>query len=261
MSDAQGERPDPKARFSSRVEVYVRHRPAYPEAVLDVLRTEIGLRPAHVVADIGSGTGISTELFLRHGHVVHAVEPNAAMRAAAERLLGSYAGFHSVAGSAEATTLPAASVDVVVAAQAFHWFDPPAARREFARIARGGAHVVLLWNTRVASGSPFLEGYEALLQEYGTDYREVSHSRREPARWLELLGEGAFRRVLPHGQTLDREGFRGRLLSSSYVPGPDHPRHAALVQAAERLFATHQVEGSVRLVYETEIYVAPIATG
>src|SRR5579885_3110804 len=129
---------DPTRRFSDRVENYVRYRPHYPDGVLDVLRTETGLTPTAVVADVGSGTGISAKLFLRNGNLVLGVEPNREMREAAERLLSDYPHFTSVAGTAEATTLPDRSVDYAVAAQAFHWFDHDRARHEFARILHPG---------------------------------------------------------------------------------------------------------------------------
>src|SRR5262245_49376869 len=115
--------PDSKQRFSNRVEDYVRCRPGYPAAVLDVLCEECGLRPESVVADIGSGTGLLAQMFLENGNLVYGVEPNAAMREAGEQWLERYPHFCSVAGSAEATTLPDAGVDFVVVGQAFHWFD------------------------------------------------------------------------------------------------------------------------------------------
>lgn len=150
-------------RFSNRVQDYIRYRPGYPQAVMDCLRDEFGLRPQQVVADIGSGTGISTGLLLDNGHRVIAVEPNADMRAAAETRYGSNGAFQSVAAPAEATTLPDASVDWIVAAQAFHWFDVEKCRVEFRRILKRGGFVALLWNDR-RDDTPFLRGYDALLK-------------------------------------------------------------------------------------------------
>ena len=128
--------PDSTRRFSDRVENYVRYRPTYPEDVLEVLRQETGLKSSDIIADIGSGTGISAERFLRSGNEVFGVEPNLEMRRAAESQLQRYAKFHSVVGTAEATTLPNHCVDYVVAAQAFHWFDQAKAKQEFVRILR-----------------------------------------------------------------------------------------------------------------------------
>src|SRR3982074_3012215 len=129
----------PTARFSDRVENYVRYRPGYPPEVLDLLRTECGLRPSHIVAAIASGTGVFTRLLLENGNSVFAVEPNAAMREMGNRQLESLSAgdrLASVAGTAEETTLKSASVDFVTAAQAAHWFDLPRARAEFVRILR-----------------------------------------------------------------------------------------------------------------------------
>lgn len=250
---------DSTRRFSDRVENYVKYRPGYPDGVLPILRDETGLTPASVVADVGSGTGISAELFLRAGHTVFGVEPNAAMRAAAEELLRGYPAFHSVDGAAEATTLADASVDHVVAGQAFHWFDVDGARREFARILRPGGWVVLLWNSRRMDTTPFLRAYEALLQEFGTDYREVRHDNITHES-LASFFFGVFRkRTLPNEQRLDFDGIRGRLLSSSYAPGEGHPRHAPMLAELERIFAAHQEDGRVSLEYETEIYFGHVA--
>jgi ubiquinone/menaquinone biosynthesis C-methylase UbiE len=151
---------DVTQRFSSRVDNYIRYRPGYPDAILDTLRDAYGLTPASIVADVGSGTGILTEMFLRHGNVVYGIEPNREMREAAERLLAGYDRFHSVAATAEDTTLGDDSVDLVTAGQAFHWFDPSKARAEFARVLKPGGWVALIWNERVVT-TPFLADYAA----------------------------------------------------------------------------------------------------
>lgn len=244
---------DAATRFTGRVESYARYRPGYPDGVLPLLR----LAPGSVVADVGSGTGISAELFLRAGHVVYGVEPNAGMRTAAETLLAGYPGFHSVAGSAEDTTLGDASVDVVVAGQAFHWFDADRARAEFARILRPGGRVALLWNTRLDT-TPFLRAFEALLQEFGTDYGEVRHD----AIGAEVLAgfyAGEYERhTLPNEQRFGFEGLRGRLLSMSYVPAEGDPRHLPTLRELERIFKAHARDGEVRMEYDTEIYIGRV---
>ncbi len=168
---------DSTQRFSSRVGNYVRYRPAYPSAVLDLLKNECGLTPASVIADIASGTGIFTRMLLENGNRVFGVEPNADMRKAGEEFLRAYPQFTSVAGTAEATTLADHSVDLITAAQAAHWFDREKARREFIRICRPGGWTVLLWNERRTGSTPFLRDYEQLLLEYGTDYQDVRYER------------------------------------------------------------------------------------
>jgi SAM-dependent methyltransferase len=246
--------PDATTRFSDRVRNYVLYRPGYPPAVLDVLRRETGLSPAHTVADVGSGTGISARLFLDAGNTVHAVEPNAEMRAAAEAALDDHPRFHSVAGAAAATMLPDASVDYVVAAQAYHWFDPPAVRREWLRILRPGGWMVLLWNARRTDTTRFLRGYEALLHAHGTDYASVNHENVTPERIAQALGPDFGRRDVPNEQVFDWEGLKGRLLSSSYAPNEGHPGHAPMLEALERLFRKHAHDGNVRFEYDTQVY-------
>ncbi len=175
MRDRPHSRQDATQRFSDRVENYVRYRPSYPSGVLALLQQETHLTPTDSIADIGSGTGISAELFLRNGNSVFGVEPNSAMRLAAAQQLRSYPTFHSVTGTAESTTLPSQSVDYVIAAQAFHWFDQQKAKQEFARILKPEGWVVLIWNSRRTESTAFLRDYEALLQQYGTDYKEIRH--------------------------------------------------------------------------------------
>lgn len=249
---------DAKTRFSDRVADYVRHRPGYPAAVCDVLMEEIGLAPSWVVADIGSGTGLAAALFLARGHRVMAVEPNAAMRAAAEARFGDDPRFHSIAGSAEATGLPPESVDLVVAAQAFHWFDATAARAHFEFLLRAPRRIVLLWNTRRTEGTPFLKAYEALLHDCGTDYQAVRHDRSGADAVSDFFRGRFVRRSLPNEQVLDLEGLEGRLLSSSYTPAADDPARGPMLDRLRCMFQQHQRRGRVRIEYETEIYIGTL---
>jgi SAM-dependent methyltransferase len=246
----------PTERFSDRVADYVRARPGYPEGVLTLVARALDRPAPWTIADLGSGTGLSAELFLRHGHVVHAVEPNAAMRAAAEDRLGGQASFHSVAGRAEETGLPGGRCDLVVAAQAFHWFDRAALLREVRRILAPGGWLLVMWNTRRTSGSPFLVAYEALLQRFGTDYRTVHHGTLDKPALAALFTADTFVRAdLLNLQSLDRDALRARLLSSSYVPSREDPSHRPMLEALDDLFHAHAVAGRVEMVYDTEIYL------
>ncbi len=250
---------DPTARFSDRVADYVKHRPGYPEALASTLRRELGISAGSVVADVGSGTGISTDMLLRLGCDVYAVEPNADMRRAAEAQFSAEPRFHSVAGRAEATLLPDASVDAVTAGQAFHWFDRDLARREFLRILRPrDGLVALFWNTRKIDGTPFLIAYEQLLQQYGTDYQQVNHRNVDPEALRAFFGGSYHAQVFDHEQVFDFDGLRGRLLSSSYVPGASHPNHAPMLAALRRLFDEHQQDGRVHFGYDTELFFGPL---
>jgi len=252
--------PDPKDRFTHRADWYVRHRPGYPGEVVDLLCAETGLTPASVIADVGCGTGISSELFLRRGNRVYGVEPNREMSRAAEALARRYPGFVLVPATAEATTLPDGSVDYVVAAQAFHWFEQERMRLECVRILRAGGWLVLMWNRRRVEGAPFLRDYEELLQKYGTDYREVDHRRIDASLLARMYADGRYEtRMVPNHQILDREGLKGRLLSSSYTPPPGHPGHEPMMAAQAKLFERHQANGMVRLEYDTEIHFGHVA--
>lgn len=249
---------DSKERFSDRVSDYVKYRPSYPESLVAALEARLGWAPAKtVLADVGSGTGISSRLFLERGYAVHGVEPNPHMRRAAERALQSLPGFVSVSGTAEDTTLAAGSVDGVLAAQAFHWFERERARAEFARILRPSGVVVLLWNERRVMG-PFLEAYEAVLRELGTDYAEVDH-RNAQHHVSEFFGAAGYETLsMPNEQRFDRQGFLGRAFSSSYVPGPGHPNHEAMRVALERVFDAHARDGVVVFTYDSNAYFGPL---
>jgi len=246
---------DPTRRFSDRVAYYVRYRPGYPGELIEFFRNELNLDPSDVVADVGSGTGKLSELFLQAGNVVHGIEPNAEMRAAAEQALRDRPGFHSIDGSAEATGLADASMNVAAAGQAFHWFRIDATRREFRRILRPAGWVVLIWNRRTGR-SPFLSAYEDLLRRLSIDYGVVDHRRMTDSGVLAgFFGCDDYpRTTFPNIQTLDWEGLRGRALSSSYVPLPGQPNHEPLMTELRRIFDAHQQEGVVRFEYETEVY-------
>lgn len=252
---------DPIQRFSDRVEHYVRHRPGYPTAILDALaaRTALGRGDA-CVADLGAGTGLFTARLLPLARRVHAVEPNAAMRAAAEAQLGGHPAFASVAGTAEATTLPDHSVDLVVAAQAFHWFEPAAFRRECTRILRPGGHLALVWNERETDTTPFLLAYEAALRSHATDYARVRDRHPDPTQVAAFFAPAPMDVVeTPSEQAFDLAGFIGRALSSSYAPNESHPGHASFRRELERIFSAHAQAGQVRFRYRTRLYLGRIA--
>jgi len=242
------------SRFSDRVENYVRYRPGYPPEVLHALKAECGLVPSHAVADMASGTGIWTRILLENGNPVFGVEPNAEMRETGEHLLAAFPKFRSVAGTAEATTLADHSVDFVTAAQAAHWFERERSRREFVRILKPGGWLVLLWNERLTDSTRFLREYEQMLLTYGTDYEEVRHERTTDAV-NEFFEPGPFQeRVFEMRQEFDYAGIEGRLLSSSYAPGPEYPQHAPMLTELRRIFDACAVEGRASFEYKTRLY-------
>jgi SAM-dependent methyltransferase len=250
---------DATQRFSSRVNNYVLYRPGYPPEILRLLQSECGLTAESVIADIASGTGIFTRLLLENGNRVFGVEPNDEMRQAGERFLESYPRFTSVAGTAEATTLPDRSVDIITAAQAAHWFDRETARREFIRILKLGGWTVLVWNERRTASTAFLREYERLLLVYGTDYQEVRHERTT-AEIAGFFSPSPFRScAFETSQEVDYTGLEGRLLSSSYTPTPDHPNYEPMLRELRRIFDAHQVGGRVALEYNTLVYYGQLA--
>jgi SAM-dependent methyltransferase len=251
--------PNATTRFSDRVENYVLYRPGYPPEALETLKTECGLGPSQVVADIAFGTGLWTRFVLENGNKVFGIEPNAEMRAAGERLLAGFPRFASVAGTAEATTLPEHSIDFVTAAQAAHWFDRRRARQEFMRILKPGGWLVLLWNERATESTPFLKDYEQLLLTYGTDYNEVRHERTTDAV-NEFYDPAPFRlRVFDMHQEFDYAGVEGRLLSSSYAPGPERSQHAPMLRELRRIFDAHAVDGRATFEYKTRLYFGQLS--
>ncbi len=255
-------------RFSDRVENYVKYRPGYPAEVLERLRALHVLNENAVIADIGSGTGISSLLFLEQGHEVFGVEPNKDMREAAEKMLDGKSKFHSIDGTAENTKLEDHSIDLIIAGQAFHWFDVEITKAEFKRILKPGGHVVLMWNDRRTDSSDFLRSYEDLLKLFGTDYLKVNHKNIDENVFDSFFGKGKWNSFsLDNFQDFTFEGLKGRLFSSSYVPAEDHPDSAFMISVLKKIFTRYQEHlpaaavpahgqagGLVRFEYDTRIF-------
>jgi SAM-dependent methyltransferase len=240
----------------------VKYRPGYPPAVLDLLKAECGLLPASVIADIGSGTGILTRMFLENGNRVYGVEPNREMRQAGERLLADYSDFVSIAATAEETTLPDQSIDFVTAGQAFHWFNLARTRPEFARILKPGGWLVLIWNSRRTSPTGFQAAYEQLLKTYGTDYGDVNHTNLDNDDFQAFYNPGSYRLTrFDNRQVFDFEGLKGRLLSSSYAPEPDHPNFEPMLADLRRLFDAYQADGVITIEYDTDVLYGQLTAG
>lgn len=250
---------DNTQRFTDKVENYVRFRPGYPSGIIASLTADFGLTSNAVIADIGSGTGISTEMFLQNGNEVYAVEPNNAMRFKAEELLRSYRQFHSVHGSAESTLLKDHSIDFIIAGQAFHWFDIPQARKEFQRIAKPDGQVALFWNIRDLH-SPFAQAYEQLLLDFGTDYLSVGHQElASPERVAAFFAPNTYQvRQFPNNQHLNMEGVKGRLLSTSYIPSENALTYHPMLNRLQEIFDKYAEEGKVWFDYTTTLYVGEI---
>ena len=245
----------PETRFSDRVENYVRYRPGYPVDVLVLLQREAGLTASAVVADVGSGTGVFTELLLQSGAVVRAVEPNPDMRGAAERLLSGHDRFRSVAGRAQATTLESESVHLITAARAFHWFNHPETRTEFTRILKPEGQPALIWNERRMDSTPFLRSYEQLLRDHATDYAAIRHENTGSDSLARFFTGPFATHTFYHEQRFDFESLKGRLLSSSYAPAEGHPGHDAMTTELWQIFESSQQDGVVVVEYDTKVHL------
>jgi SAM-dependent methyltransferase len=246
---------DNTQRFTGRVQDYLRYRPGYPPELLALLQGTCGLQSSHVVADVGSGTGKLAELFLSNGNTVFCVEPNPEMRQAAEQLLSGTKGFHSVDGTAEATGLAEGAVDFVTAGQAFHWFDARPAREEFRRVLRPKGHVVLVWNQRVDTASPFMKEYEAFLREYSVDYGKRQHRRLLEAEAIRaFFREDAATAFFENPRTLDFDALWGGYLSASYALTPAHPRYAEARERLRALCDENARGGVVEMPLVTEVH-------
>ncbi|RXZ80879.1 class I SAM-dependent methyltransferase [Paenibacillaceae bacterium] len=244
-----------KERFTNRVDSYVKYRPSYPVEVIDYLYSTIGLQASSLVADIGAGTGIFSKLLLERGSRVTALEPNQAMRDAAQREFGGNPNFTILPGSAEVTGLPDQSVDYIVCAQSFHWFDRAAAQAEFRRILKPGGKAVLLWNSRITHGTPFLEGYDHLLYTFGVDYHKVAETKGTLEKLTPFFKDGQIHeKRFSNRQIFDFEGLSGRLQSSSYAPVAGAANYDAMMQALKELFERSEQDGKVYFDYQTELF-------
>ncbi|HQY20817.1 MAG TPA: class I SAM-dependent methyltransferase [Ignavibacteria bacterium] len=246
---------DPKERFSDRVKNYVKYRPHYPIELLTFLINECGLTESSVIADIGSGTGISAEMFIENGNMVFAVEPNMEMRKAAEKFFSGNKNFISIDTSAESTGLSENSIDFVIAGQAFHWFDAEKCKTEFKRILKDDGYLIIIWNSRIYTEG-FLKEYDEFLIKFGTDYVKVNHENFDDAVIKKFYQPNeVLIKKFYNFQDFDYDGLKGRLLSSSYVPNVNDLSFDEMLKALEKLFDKHNSEGIVKMEYETVVYL------
>ncbi len=243
-------------RFSNRVENYVKYRPNYPAEILDFFGDRMNLKKESVIADIGSGTGISAKLFLQNSNAVFGIEPNKEMRRAAEKFLEDFPNFVSLNGTAENTTLPENSIDFIIAAQAFHWFNPTETRNEFKRILKENGFIALIWNERQLESNSFLREYEQFLIEFGTDYQKVRHDSVTKDILQTLFQTDFCEVIFQNAQSLDFDGLRGRMLSASYMPTKESLFFDKMMIKLKSLFAQHAENGKIEVLYDTKVYYA-----
>jgi len=257
--DASEHPVNPTGRFSGRVEAYRRYRSRYPPEIIPLLREKCGLTPESVVADIGAGTGMLSELFLENGNRVFAVEPNAEMRAACEELTSKFPELTCIDGTAEHTHLADHSVDLIAVGRAFHWFDHDKCRPEFQRILRPGGWVVLAGLGPRRRKEAVSQDYQAILREYGIDYSRL-HDRYNVNEAVKRFFEGGTleEAQFPGWEELTYEGLEGHTLSLSVTPKPDHPGFPAMQAALKSYFEKYQHDGKMRLPVKCHIHMGQL---
>lgn len=229
-------------KFSGRAELYAQSRPSYAQGAIDLIRAVVPR--GGDVADIGAGTGIFTRQLLSAGYRVYAVEPNADMRA---MLAGC--GAQVVCAPAEATGLPDNSVDLVTAAQAFHWFDKEKFRAECRRILRDGGKVLLLWNS--SDDSPLNSEINELSRRYGEKGGICPQSRKSADGFFAEHAAYTF----PNDLVFDRERFIANRLSRSHAPRQGEENYEPLRAALSELFDRYGKDGTITVPNITRCYL------
>jgi ubiquinone/menaquinone biosynthesis C-methylase UbiE len=244
------------ARFDGKSGVYSKYRPRYPSEILRILEREIGFTQKRIVADIGSGTGILSELFLENGNTVYCVEPNLEMRRTAEKnLKGFVPRYVSIEGAAEATNLRGDSIDLIAVGQALHWFDFVKARTEFRRVVKKRGHIAIVYNHRKEKGEVEM-AYKTIVDKFARNRAKVPDA--DDAYAAKFLSAGFKKFIVPNSQTLDLQGMLGRLASASYMPNSTSPEWTKLKRDLRRVIDEFGSDGIATLHYDTVVYLGRI---
>lgn len=243
-------------RFSRKAEVYSKYRPSYPTKILEILGIEIGFTSDKIVADIGSGTGILSKIFLDNGNFVYGIEPNNQMRSFAEKNLACFRKFVSLNRLAERTGLPDSSVDLVTAGQALHWFDRDLARTEFARILKKKTGcVMIIYNERKKKDAT-MDDYDSLVDRHAAKSETPDVDSEYLTNFFAHKDYKEF--TVPNEQALDYDGLVGRATSASYLPSKGEPGFDVLEKDVTELFNRYAQNGKITLRYETIIFLGQI---
>jgi ubiquinone/menaquinone biosynthesis C-methylase UbiE len=246
--------PDNTQRFTGRATIYDRYRQRYPtHEILSRLREWCGLTPDWLIADIGAGTGMLAEVFLENGNRVIAIEPNPDMReqmrpSIEQHLRRPVPQLEIVDASAEATTLPPASIDLIAVGRAFHWFDEERAIAEFRRIlSPTGWAIAAADRDRDCTDPAYrdqIAAYEELISTHGIDYARVVRSGYRGYEKMNAMFDGQLHHErLPGHRQLDWTTFSGHTKSLSVTPQPTHPGYKAFEQALRQYFDRYAEEG------------------
>lgn len=243
-------------RFSGKGEIYAKARPKYAAGFFDYLKNTLGIPAGSAFADIGAGTGIFAEQLLDCGYRVFAVEPNADMRRKAEEKLFQNPNFISVIGSDGNMNLPGKSVDYVTAAQAFHWFDAEAFRRESRRVLKPGGKVILVYNARdVKAGC--IKALASLHSRYNPEFHGFSNGMSHEKYVNFFTGTCDVFRT-DNTQIYDRKSYVNSVLSSSYALKEDDARYAEYLKDINEIFDTFSVDGFIAIPTETVAYIGTV---
>lgn len=249
---------NPVDRFSSRVADYDKYRPSYPLDLINKLLELSNLNQRSVIADIGSGTGIFSELLVNQGVKVIGIEPNDAMRHSAENKLGHKVNFTSLNATAESTCLKDSSVDVITAEQSFHWFNKDKTIPEFKRILKPNGVLALVWNQRCIE-QDFQIAYDKILGTYSKDYDSINHKNLKDNEVPQFFDSNRMETYTYNNeQFFDYEGLLGRMRSSSYCPLPGTAEYSRLVKELEVVFNQFSLHGQVEFKYKSSLFIGPI---
>lgn len=243
--------------FTGRTDNYARFRPSYPKSILKMLEERYGFRSTMTVADIGCGTGILSRVFLDNGNQVYCVDPNDEMLATAKRELYQYDKAVIINGLAERTGLKDKSINIIVAGQAFHWFNADCAKVEFKRILTDPFLVALIWNDR-DNRYGFTSEYERIVSIYSKNYRGTG-STAIPIDIITRFFEMSYDYYeYKNSQELDLEGVKGRYLSNSYSLNVTDKRFPEAINALNKAFEKYNIKGKVSIEYITKIFIGKL---
>ena len=247
-------------KFTGKADIYAKYRPTYPDSFIKYLYHDIGFNNNSVIADIGSGTGILTELLLKQGSTVYGIEPNEDMRKSAEITLSLYSNFHSVNATAEQTDRPDLSVNYITAAQAFHWFDRKRFKSECQRILCKNGLVVLVWNSR-DNTSDLVKENDLINRKFCPNFKGFSGGMRgeSPEEYRDFFKNGLCEyKIFNHDLLFDEDGFIGRNMSASYAPRPTEYNYEPYVSALKQLFEKYNASGILCMPNLTRSYVGQV---
>jgi len=241
-------------KFDGMGKIYSAARPSYPNRLIDFIFSGYA-RDEILIADIGSGTGILTRLLLERGAVVYAVEPNADMKAVAEENLSGYNNFISINGTAEKTGLEDNFIDMITAAQAFHWFDLNEFKKECGRILKKDGNVFLIWNVRGENNDIFIS-YNAAMKKYCPGYSgQAGGMEFNEINKFEIFFGGAYEETIYENDlTYDRDGFIRRALSTSYALKKNDPGYPAFTGELGDIFDRFNENGIIKIPNQTQCY-------